>query len=179
VNVVEIILLVVLFYILPCIGLAKLFEKAGRAAWEAFIPLYNWFIMIKISGKPNWWFILLLIPGINILFLIGVHLDFVKSYGKFGLGEQILSVLFPFVFLPKWGYDPLTKYIGPSATADFKESHKKYLKKSSGREWTEAIIFAVVAATLIRTFFIEAYTIPTPSMERSLLVWRFPFCEQG
>ncbi|MBL4675660.1 MAG: signal peptidase I [Mucilaginibacter sp.] len=48
-------------------------------------------------------------------------------------------------------------------------------KKSSTREWTEAIIFAVVAATLIRTLFIEAYTIPTPSMERSLLVGDFLF----
>lgn len=48
-------------------------------------------------------------------------------------------------------------------------------KKSRTREWTDAIIFAVIAATLIRTFFIEAYTIPTPSMERSLLVGDFLF----
>ena len=48
-------------------------------------------------------------------------------------------------------------------------------KKSATREWVDAIIFAVIAATLIRTFFIEAYTIPTPSMERSLLVGDFLF----
>ena len=48
-------------------------------------------------------------------------------------------------------------------------------RKSKAREWTDAIIFAVIAATLIRTFFIEAYTIPTPSMERSLLVGDFLF----
>jgi signal peptidase I len=48
-------------------------------------------------------------------------------------------------------------------------------KKSAAREWTDAIIFAVIAATLIRTLFIEAYTIPTPSMERSLLVGDFLF----
>ena len=48
-------------------------------------------------------------------------------------------------------------------------------KKSKAREWGDAIIFAVVAATIIRTFFIEAYTIPTPSMERSLLVGDFLF----
>ncbi|AMR31348.1 S26 family signal peptidase [Mucilaginibacter sp. PAMC 26640] len=48
-------------------------------------------------------------------------------------------------------------------------------KKSATREWTDAIIFAVIAATLIRTLFIEAYTIPTPSMERSLLVGDFLF----
>src|ERR1700712_6140818 len=48
-------------------------------------------------------------------------------------------------------------------------------KKSALREWTDAIVFAVIAATLIRTFFIEAYVIPTPSMERSLLVGDFLF----
>ncbi len=48
-------------------------------------------------------------------------------------------------------------------------------RKSKGREWVDAIIFAVIAATIIRTFFIEAYTIPTPSMERSLLVGDFLF----
>ena len=48
-------------------------------------------------------------------------------------------------------------------------------KKSPLREWTDAILFAVIAATIIRTFFIEAFTIPTPSMEKSLLVGDFLF----
>jgi signal peptidase I len=47
--------------------------------------------------------------------------------------------------------------------------------KSRVREWTEAIVFAVVVATLIRTFVVEAYTIPTPSMEKSLMVGDFLF----
>ncbi|RVU01527.1 signal peptidase I [Mucilaginibacter limnophilus] len=54
-----------------------------------------------------------------------------------------------------------------------KKDSKK--KRSATREWVDAIIFAVIAATLIRTLFIEAYTIPTPSMERSLLVGDFLF----
>ena len=48
-------------------------------------------------------------------------------------------------------------------------------KKSKTREWTDAIIFAVVAATIIRVFFIEAYTIPSGFMERTLLVGDFLF----
>jgi signal peptidase I len=51
----------------------------------------------------------------------------------------------------------------------------KLERKSKSREWVEALAFAVVAATLIRTFLIEAYTIPTPSMEKSLLVGDFLF----
>lgn len=48
-------------------------------------------------------------------------------------------------------------------------------KKSAVIEWVDAIIFAVVAATLIRMFFIEAYTIPTSSMEKSLLIGDYLF----
>lgn len=48
-------------------------------------------------------------------------------------------------------------------------------RKSKTREWIDALIFAVIAATIIRTFFIEAFTIPTPSMEKELLVGDFLF----
>lgn len=48
-------------------------------------------------------------------------------------------------------------------------------RKSKTREWIDAIVFAVIAATIIRTFLIEAFTIPTPSMEKSLLVGDFLF----
>ncbi|WP_138994162.1 signal peptidase I [Larkinella sp. C7] len=47
--------------------------------------------------------------------------------------------------------------------------------KSPFREWIDSIVFAVVAATLIRWLFMEAFTIPTPSMEKSLLVGDFLF----
>src|SRR5258708_3074517 len=152
-----------------------MFEKADQPGWQGIIPIYNAYVMIKLSGKPLWWIILVLLPIINILFLIGITIDFLKSFGKFSLREQAAGVLLPFIYLPKWGSDKETKYLGPSASKEFKETHKKELKKSSSRECTEAIIFAVLAATLIRTFFIEAYTIPTTSIERSLLVGDFLF----
>ena len=54
-----------------------------------------------------------------------------------------------------------------------KETPKK--QKSAFREWLDSVAFAVVAATLIRFFVFEAYTIPTPSMESSLMVGDFLF----
>ncbi len=55
------------------------------------------------------------------------------------------------------------------------KENKKKKKKSFWREWLDAALFAIIAATIIRTFFIEAYTIPTPSMEGSMLVNDFLF----
>lgn len=172
---IQVAIALILLVILPYIGLWKMFEKAGKPAWMAIIPLLNFYVMIEICGRPKWWMVLMFIPVINIIPAIGITIDFLKSYGKFKLSHWIKAILFGFYFLPKWGFDTETKYLGQSVSADFKEKHKDALKKTSGQEWTEAIIFAVVAATLIRTFFIEAYTIPTPSMERSLLVGDFLF----
>jgi len=56
-----------------------------------------------------------------------------------------------------------------------KEGKKEAKPKSKIREWWDAVLFAVVAATLIRWLIMEAYTIPTPSMENSLLVGDFLF----
>ncbi len=55
------------------------------------------------------------------------------------------------------------------------QSHAEKKPKSKAREWWDAILFAVIAATLIRWLIMEAYTIPTPSMENSLLVGDFLF----
>jgi signal peptidase I len=56
-----------------------------------------------------------------------------------------------------------------------KEKNPKKKKKSEIRSWFDAILFAVIAATILRTFLIEAYTIPTSSMEKSMLVGDFLF----
>lgn len=56
-----------------------------------------------------------------------------------------------------------------------KKEKKEAAPKSAAREWADALLFSVVAATLIRWIFLEAYTIPTSSMEKSLLVGDFLF----
>jgi signal peptidase I len=62
--------------------------------------------------------------------------------------------------------------VNKELTSSSVESKKK---KSPAREWFDSILFAVIAATLIRWLFFEAFTIPTPSMENSLLVGDFLF----
>lgn len=58
---------------------------------------------------------------------------------------------------------------------EFFKKKKEVKPKSKLREWREAIVFAVVVATLIRWGTVEAFVIPTPSMENSLLVGEYLF----
>jgi signal peptidase I len=160
-------ILFIIFFIASAVGLYKIFEKAGYPGWYILIPFYNFYIWLKVIKKPLWWYIFLLIPFINVFTVLLMIVEIVKCFGKFGLGAQALSVLFPFIYLPYLGFSQNEKYTHPN--------DRKPVKHSWAREWVDAIIFAVIAATIIRTFLIEAYTIPTPSMEKSLLVGDFLF----
>lgn len=160
-------ILTILFFISSIAGLWMIFEKAGYKGWQAIVPFYNFYIWLKIIHKPLWWYIFILIPFINVFTLLLMVVDTLKFFNRQGLGEQALGVLFPFAFLPYLGFSPKEKYYQPE--------NLPIIKKSAAREWADAIIFAVIAATIIRTFMIEAYTIPTSSMEKSLLVGDYLF----
>lgn len=161
------------FIITYHVGLWKLFVKAGRPGWEALIPIYSFYIMLKLIGRPVWWMALYFIPVINVIVGIGILIDFAKCFGKFTFLHHLASIVVPFIVFPIWGFDKDTRYLGQSASKEFKTKYP-YLKTAT-REWADAILFAVVAATLIRSFLLEAYTIPTGSMEKSLLIGDFLF----
>ncbi|MFK5856692.1 MAG: signal peptidase I [Bacteroidota bacterium] len=163
----ELIFLLPLLFTVPTIFAWKLFEKAGRKGWETLIPYYNLYVFLLIIKKPKWWMILLFFPFLNVFIYMLMLVELVKCFNKFSLGQQFLSVVIPFVYLPYLGFKDEEVYIDPSDRAA--------IKKSFTREWVDAIIFAVVAATIIRTFLLEAYTIPTSSMEKSLLVGDYLF----
>jgi signal peptidase I len=151
------------------VGYWKLFEKAGIAGWKSLIPFYSEYVIIAdIVGKPKGWFIYLLIPGINIFAFYILIFNLLRCFGKNSLGAQILTLFAGFLYLPYVAFQEDVKYLG-------KLSELPEEKKTAVQEWTDAIVFAVVAATLIRWLIMEAYTIPTPSMENSLLVGDFLF----
>ena len=163
-----VILIIVLLLLIPiALGYWLLFEKAGEKGWKALIPFYNIIVLLKIVGRPWYWIFYLLIPVIGQFIAIGVVADLLKSFGKESFMDIALCLLFPFVYLPYIGFHKEVVYKGPATEIEG--------KKSVSQEWTEAIGFAVIAATLIRWLIMEAYTIPTPSMENSLLVGDFLF----
>ena len=156
-----------LILLLPAFGLSKMFEKAGEAGWKAFIPFYNTWIMLELAKRPKHWVFWQLIPVVGWFISMGIFVEFVKTFGKYRLYEHALASLLPVLYFPVIGFSKVDKFIGA-------EQVKKY-KKSAAREWIDAGVFAIIAATLIRTFVFEAYVIPTGSMEKTLLVNDFLF----
>lgn len=94
-------------------GMWKAFEKAGKPGWAAIIPIYNIYIMIEIVGKPTIWLLWLLIPCVNIVFMVWLYNLISKSYGK-EEGFTVGLILLGFIFWPILGFGS-AKYIGPSA----------------------------------------------------------------
>lgn len=149
----------------------KVFEKAGEASWKGFIPVYNILTWLKVIRKPWWWILILIVPGINFLLLIVMHIELARAFGRRTTPQYLIATFLPFVTITAIAFKPEINYTG---LPDYKKQ-----KKSRSREWAEALVFAVIAATIIRTFFIEAYTIPTPSMEKSLLVGDYLFVSKA
>lgn len=159
-------IIIIVILIFPAL-LYWIFKDAGVKPWKALIPIYNYWQWIKVIDKKWWWFALMFIPYLNVFMIMLMVVETVKCYGKFKLSEQAIGVIVPFAYLPYLGISPKEKYILPE--------NRVRVKKTITREWVDAIIFAVVAATIIRTFMFEAYVIPTPSMERSLMVGDYLF----
>jgi len=160
-------LLLILFSITTIIGLWKLFFIAGERPWKAFIPFYNFIIWLKVIKKPWWWIFLIITPGINFLMFGIMCLLTAKVFNKRSFQEKTIAFFLGFIYLPFIAFQKDINYVGPEDTSK--------LKPSIVREWTEAVVFAVVAATVIRTFFFEAFTIPTSSLEKSMMVGDYLF----
>lgn len=78
-------------------ALWKIFTKAGKPGWAAIVPIYNIIVLLEIAGKPAWWFILFLIPFVNLVIAIIVSIALAKNFGKgtgFGLGLAFLGFIF-------------------------------------------------------------------------------------
>ncbi|MFI8379541.1 signal peptidase I [Leeuwenhoekiella sp. NPDC079379] len=147
------------------LGTWKLYKKAGRQAWEAIVPVYNAVILMKIIGRPWWWTILLFIPIVNLIMFPVIWVETARSFGKNTTTDTALVI----VTLGFYLY-----YLNYVAPVTYK-TERSLVPKSASGEWTSSILFAVVAATIVHTYVMQPFTIPTGSLERTLLIGDFLF----
>jgi signal peptidase I len=191
---VSILLFLLISYILLSISLYLLFPKAHIPSWKGLIPGLNFAEWCKLIGRSPWYALWLLFPIVNIFIFCGMAVDLVRSFRLYKLIHSTIAVVYAPAIFFYIARKPEITFDGPTLVKerDYKaqmdeaiankdarklkklQSANPY-KKGPGREWFEAIVFAVFAAAFIRMFLIEAYKIPTPSMEGSLLVGDFLF----
>ena len=97
------------------LSLWKVYEKAGEAGWKSLVPIYQYFVLMKIVGRPWWWMLLLCVPVVSMVVLVVVMNDLSKSFGH-GTGFTVGLLLVPFVFIPMLAFGP-SPYLGPSVAS--------------------------------------------------------------
>jgi|TARA_R110000737_G_scaffold182215_1_gene205568 signal peptidase I len=182
----------------------KSFPAAGRKSWEALVPGYNYYVAFKISCQKPWWSALLIFPGVHLVMLAVVNVSYIRRFGYFTLVDTLQGIFFPYIIFFKISQNP-TDYKAETNWANAKEAAEREWgdhltlfmslpvfghiialgtqavtreragKKSKVKEWVESILFALVAAGIIRTYVFEPFQIPTGSMEKTLLVGDFLF----
>jgi len=190
----SILIFLIVYYVLLSYSFTQILPLMGKDGKVGWIPGKNfgaWSEAVGRSPHYAWW---LLFPIVNLFIYANLAIETVRSFGQFKFVHSVLAVIgapFFFIWIVK---NRANAFKGPSYKLEKEyqeklknalENDKKYeyqklvaqnpYKKSSGREWTESLIFAVFAAAFIRMFLVEAYTIPTSSMEDSLMVGDYLF----
>ena len=198
------------FYLLilinPILGQwGKLFAKSGLPSRNAYIPLYNYYLVFKLTSKKPFWTIIMLIPGVHLVMMMVANVSLIRRYGKFSFTDTLQGIFFPYWLMHqigsddkltpfsetnwnnakelearKWG-DHLVLFmclpvIGHALELLFSLINKRKPGSKSGvKEWGDSLLFALIAATVIRTYVFEPFQIPTGSMEKTMLVGDFLF----
>lgn len=164
---------VLILSVLMGISSWKLFKKMGYSPLFAFIPFYNYFIILKETKHPKWWAILSYLPIVGPIMMSVFHLYLVKKFGKTLFKDQILTVILPFIYMAVINYSKDVELEDENANELFLTDEEKNDKKKD--TFIGSITFAVVFATIIHVFVTQPFGIPTGSMERTLLVGDFLF----
>ena len=143
----------------------KLYQKAGRKPWEAAVPIYNAIILMKIINRPTWWTILLFVPVVNLIMIPVVWVETIRSFGKNSTTDTVLVLVTLGFYIFYINYTQEVTYI----------PNRSLHSTSQAGDTVSSLLFAIVVATLVHTYVMQPFTIPTSSLEKSLLVGDFLF----
>lgn len=156
---------ILIVQIIHFLGTWKLYEAAGRKRWEAAIPLYNSIVLMKIIGRPSWWTFLLFIPIINLIMFPVIWVETLRSFGKRSSLDTFLGIVTFGFYIYYINYTQKLNYI----------ADRNVNPENKTADTISSLLFAVIVATFVHNYFIQPYTIPTSSLEKSLLVGDFLF----
>lgn len=96
----------IVLYLVSAFIVGKMFQKADRPMWAAFVPIYNTWVLFEIAGKPGWWALVSLIPYVGgviffVLYIIAA-LELAKRFGKstvFAIFGLIIFSLIGYIIL--------------------------------------------------------------------------------
>tara|TARA_B100000886_G_scaffold84613_1_gene55293 strand:+ start:5981 stop:7672 length:1692 start_codon:yes stop_codon:yes gene_type:complete len=144
------------------LGTYRLYSSAGFKSLAAFIPIYNALVLMRIINRPWWWVILLFIPIVNIMMFPVIWIETCKNFGK----KSWTSIFLVIITFGLYIY-----------SINFSKSIKKEIIINHERKESTigSIVFAVILATIVHTYFIQPFIIPTGSLEKTLLIGDFLF----
>lgn len=151
--------------IIHFLGTWKLYQAAGRKSWEAAIPVYNAIILMKIIGRPTWWTILLFIPIINLIMFPVIWIETLRTFGKKSTLDTILGIFTLGFYIYYVNYTQKLEY----------NANRKLTPENRTADTVSSLLFAIIVATLVHTYVVQPFTIPTSSLEKSLLIGDFLF----
>ena len=161
----EWLLFFLIYQLLYSFGTWRLYKKAGFNPIHSLIPIYSGLVLMNIIKRPWWWMILVIIPIVNLLIFPIIWIETIRSFGKNKIKDTLLVIFSLGLYIIYVNYESKVKYI-----------KNRDLNPQSGiEEWFSSIIFAVILATVVHTYFIQPFIIPTGSLERTLLVGDFLF----
>tara|TARA_B100001059_G_scaffold87063_1_gene85272 strand:+ start:7642 stop:9303 length:1662 start_codon:yes stop_codon:yes gene_type:complete len=143
----------------------KFFESAGRAWWEAWVPVYRTIVLLKIVERPRWWSILCYIPVIDNVMSIILSYELLHVFGFRDNKHIFLTVPSAGIYIGYLNYSKELKVL-PRDNQAIRRKLPLVVNH---------IFFAIVAAGAVRMTTFEAYNIPTGSMEKSLMVGDYLF----
>lgn len=164
-NWTEWLIVFILIQLIHGLGTWKMYVAAGFKAWQAFVPVLNAVTLMKIMNRPWWWTILLFLPVVNLLMFIVIWVDTLRSFGYNKTIDTTLGVVTFGFYIYYINYTQPLHHI----------KDRSLDPRTGAGEWTNSILFAVIAATIVHTYVMQPFIIPTSSLEKTLLTGDFLF----
>jgi signal peptidase I len=145
------------------LGTWKMYKAAGQNPITAFVPVLNAVMLMRIINRPWYWVILLFLPVVNLIMFIVIWVEICRAFGYNQQKDTVLAIVTLGFYIYYLNYTQPLNHI---------EDRSLHPRSKQG-EWISSLLFAIVAATIVHTYVMQPFIIPTSSLEKTLLIGDF------